>query len=289
MSLPMSPIEQVDPPLSPQKTLPTMYDLPSEDSEEPGVPDEYHILQPELLSAGFCPQNYAADEIFVASDLNLYYDPHHPNWYKRPDWFAVLGVSRLYNNRELRLSYVNWQEGIRPHVVIELLSPGTRDEDLGRRERRTQQPTKWQVYEQILGIPYYILFDRYTDELQIFQLEGGYYQLLELTEPKIWLPHLEIGLGLWLGDYRGITRNWLRWSDVQGNWIPTPAERERQEKELAQQQLEQERQEKELTRQQLEQERQEKELTQQQLEQERQRIERLAERLRQAGINPDEI
>jgi len=35
-------------PLPPQQTLPTMYDLPSEDPEEPGLPDEFHLLQPEL-------------------------------------------------------------------------------------------------------------------------------------------------------------------------------------------------------------------------------------------------
>jgi hypothetical protein len=26
-----------------------MHDLPSEDPEEPGLPDEFHLLQPELL------------------------------------------------------------------------------------------------------------------------------------------------------------------------------------------------------------------------------------------------
>ena len=36
------PTEQSDPPLSPRETLPTMYDLPSEDPEEPGLPDQFH-------------------------------------------------------------------------------------------------------------------------------------------------------------------------------------------------------------------------------------------------------
>ena len=39
-------IPQSDPPRSPRETLPTMYDLPSEFPEEPGLPDEYHDLQP---------------------------------------------------------------------------------------------------------------------------------------------------------------------------------------------------------------------------------------------------
>ena len=43
-------IEQTDPPRPPRETLPTMYDLPSEDVEEPGLPDEFHLWQPQLLS-----------------------------------------------------------------------------------------------------------------------------------------------------------------------------------------------------------------------------------------------
>ncbi len=103
---------QTDPPRPPKEYLPTMYDLPSEDPEEPGLPDEFHILQPQLLRETFRPPTYTPDQVFVGSDLNLYYDIRHPLWYKPPDWFAVLGVSRLYEQQDLRLSYVIWQEGI---------------------------------------------------------------------------------------------------------------------------------------------------------------------------------
>jgi Uma2 family endonuclease len=208
--------------------MPTMYDLPSESPEEPGLPDEFHLWQAELCSATFRPPTYPPEQILVASDLNLYYDPTHTGWYKRPDWFAVVGVPRLYEERDLRLSYVLWQEGMRPIVAIEFLSPGTRDEDLGQRQQRGPQPTKWQVYEQILGIPYYIVFDRYTDELQVFQLEGNRYQPLSSVESRIWLPCLSIGIGLWQGKYRGLNRQWLRWYDARGNWICLEAELERQ-------------------------------------------------------------
>ena len=60
---------------------------------------------------------------------------HHQLWHKRPDWFLVVGVSRFYNERDLRLSYVMWQEEVSPMVVVELLSPGTEKEDLGQTER----------------------------------------------------------------------------------------------------------------------------------------------------------
>ena len=93
----------------------------------------------------------------MASDLNLYYDPHHTRGHKRPGWFAVVDVPRLYQERELCLSYVIWQEQVSPIVAIEFLSPSTQTEDLGKRPRKGAQPTKWEVYEQILAIPNYIV------------------------------------------------------------------------------------------------------------------------------------
>ncbi|MDM3854757.1 MAG: hypothetical protein PT120_07570 [Aphanizomenon gracile PMC649.10] len=51
------------------KHCPTMYDLPSEDPEEPGLPDEFHLLQPELLRSTFRPPSYAEDNVFTGSGL----------------------------------------------------------------------------------------------------------------------------------------------------------------------------------------------------------------------------
>ncbi|MEH2028097.1 Uma2 family endonuclease [Nostoc sp.] len=220
---------QTDPPRPPKETLPTMYDLPSEYPEDSGLPDEFHLFQPQLLRETFYPPNYPAEEVFVATDLNLYYDLRHTLWYKRPDWFAAVGVSRLYEQQNLRLSYVIWQEGVAPFVVVELLSPGTEKEDLGQTLREINQPpTKWEVYERILRVPYYIVFDRYTDKLQAFQLVADRYSELDLSTPRVWMPGLELGLGLWQGSYQQIERLWLRWYDASGNWLPTPVERESQ-------------------------------------------------------------
>ena len=58
---------------------PTTYDLPSEDPEAPGLPDEFHDFQPQWLSTIFRLADVAADRIFTAADLNLYYDITHPN------------------------------------------------------------------------------------------------------------------------------------------------------------------------------------------------------------------
>lgn len=211
---------QSDPPLSPRDTLPTMYDLPSENPEEPGLPDEYHCYQPALLRQTFKPSNYEENQIFIGTDINLYYDVRHVNWYKCPDWFAVMGIERLYENQDLRLSYVIWQEQVSPFVAIELLSPGTENEDLGRTVRQLgKPPTKWEVYETILRIPYYIVFSRYTNELQIFQLMGGQYQRRQLINGRFPLPELGLSLGLWQGSYENINRLWLRWFTLEGELI----------------------------------------------------------------------
>ncbi|AVZ30868.1 Uma2 family endonuclease [Nodularia spumigena] len=248
---------QVDPPLPPTETLPTMYDLPSENPEEPGLPDEFHLLQPELLRITFRPPSYAEDQIFTASDLNLYYDPHHPQWYKRPDWFAVLGASRFYNQTELRLSYVTWQEGIDPFVVVELISPGTEAEDLGRSLREVNQPpNKWSVYERILRVPYYFVFNRYTNEFHCFGLMMNRYQPLSVNGLGVWLESAELGLGLWDGEYQGLKRLWLRWYDRDNNWLLTPVEQEKQRVEQEKQRAEQEKQRAEQEKQRAEQEKQ---------------------------------
>jgi Uma2 family endonuclease len=146
-------------------------------------------------------------------------------WHKRPDWFGVVGVPRLYDQTDLRLSYVVWQERISPFVIVELLSPGTEKEDLGETERNSQEPpTKWEVYEEILQVPYYVVFNRYNNELQAFYLVAGKYQELSLAEPMIAIPELSLSLGLWQGEYQGINRLWLRWYDDTGNLILTDAE-----------------------------------------------------------------
>jgi len=256
---------QTDPPRSPKEVLPTMYNLPSEDPEEPGLPDQFHIWQPRLLEDTFQPPNYQAEEIFIGTDLNLYYDARNHLWYKRPDWFAVLGVARSNQQKDLRLSYVIWQESVTPFIVVELLSPGTEQEDLGQTLREVNKPpTKWQVYERILRVPYYVVFDRYTNKLRVFQLVGTRYQEMTLFDERLWLDEVELGLGVWQGSYQTTQGSWLRWYDAAKNWIATPTES-------------------------VEQERQQRESTQQQLEQERIKAERLAAKLRELGVNPDEL
>ena len=76
------------------------------------MPDEFHDLQPQLLSRTLALKHYTKEQWFTGADLNLYYDLHYPLWYKRPDWFLAVGVPRLYDGHDLRRSYVTWQIGL---------------------------------------------------------------------------------------------------------------------------------------------------------------------------------
>lgn len=71
------PVPQSETPRSARETLPTMYDLPSENLEEPGLPDEFHDYQTQLLSRTLRLVDWAADRMFTGADLNLYYDVQH--------------------------------------------------------------------------------------------------------------------------------------------------------------------------------------------------------------------
>ncbi|MGH9752483.1 MAG: Uma2 family endonuclease [Blastocatellia bacterium] len=253
------------------QTLPTMYDLPSEDIGDEGMPDEYHPHQAVLLSETFQPATVPSDQVFTAMDLYIYYDSEHPLWQKRPDWFAVLGVPRLYDGRDLRMSYVVWQEGVAPLIIVELLSEKTQKEDLGQTVREEGgAPTKWEVYERVLQAPYYVIFSRIADRLRVFKLKGGSYTEEIGHGDRLWIPEAGLWLGVWRGVYKEAERLWLRWYDAQGALIPTNAERAEQERQRA------------------EQERQRAEQARIELACERERSKRLAEMLRRMGKDPDQ-
>ncbi|NJM58764.1 MAG: Uma2 family endonuclease [Synechococcales cyanobacterium RU_4_20] len=303
-----------------------MCDLPSEFPREPGLPDVYHDLQPALLSATLRLSQYATQERFSGSDLNLYYDKAHRLWHKRPDWFLAVDVPLLYDGTDLRDSYVAWDpKETAPSVIIELLSPGTAKQDLGPfygnddepdpavvpvpeidhylvaletdnggDPKPVKPPVKWTVYEAILQVPYYIVFDRRTLKLWFFRWINGKYerQSLNAENPRLWIDRLGIGLGLWEGTYCDVQRTWLRWCDAEGHWLPTPEEaeraaklQERSEKRQALEQLDIAREQAAQAQQQAAQAQQQAAQAQQQAAQERRLREALLDRLKQQGID----
>ena len=122
-------------------------------------------------------------------------------------------------------------------------------------------------------MPYYVVFSRSTNAVRYFALNGGGYRAVQPDDQRLWLPDADVGLGLWSGVYQGMERQWLRFYDAHGLWMPTPAEQERQWAERE--------------RQRAEQERQRAEQADQRAEQAHQRAERLAAQLKALGIDPE--
>ena len=254
-------LEKLKIPASPEtRSLPTMFDLPSENPEDPGLPDIYHPLQATLLSETL----HLAMSHCIGTDQHLYYDPDHTLLYKRPDWFLALGVPSRFQG-VMRKSYVVWAEGARPFLAIELLSPSTQNEDLGLTERKPDAPpTKWEVYEQILEIPYYIVYDHETLVLRAFRNENGRYRELSVHHGQIPIPEIDLELRLWQGTFMDQEATWLRWYDASGTMIPTGREDAHQQ-------------------------RAEKEKERAEKEKERAEKERLLALLKEAGIDPDKL
>ena len=68
------------------------------------------------------------EDVFVASNLRISYDPEHPlKWYS-PDILVAFGVE----NRD-RSSYNLQAEKIMPQVIFEITSEETADKDLGEK------------------------------------------------------------------------------------------------------------------------------------------------------------
>jgi Uma2 family endonuclease len=278
-------------------TRPTMYDLPSEDPEEPGLPDTFHGLQPQLLDETLWLPQYPDDQVYHAFDLNLYYDENQTAWYKRPDWFLCVNVPRLYKGLVKRSSYVMWEEKVTPTVVIEFLSPGTEAEDLGRFTSKTRSatlgkpPAKFVVYEEILKIPNYIVFDDETKRLRFFRLVNDRYQeqTIEPKNPRLWIPELNLGLGLKISTVRKTTGSWLRWCDASGNFFPTPTEAYQAEAEAYQAEAEAYQAEAEAAIAQVEAEREAKEVAIAELTQAQQQQQQAIVNFLGLGLSPEQI
>jgi Uma2 family endonuclease len=128
-----------------------------------------------------------------------------------PDVFAVLGVPR----RE-RKSWVVWEEGKGPDVIVELLSDSTAHIDKGEKK---------QVYQDQLRVPEYFWYDPWTGELAGFELHDGVYETIEPDERgSLSSGMLELKLVRWAGIYADIEAEWLRWAMPDGTLLPIGTE-----------------------------------------------------------------
>jgi Uma2 family endonuclease len=220
-----------------------------------GIPmeTERHKLQMNLLVEPL--QEWLTDRsVYVGGNMFVYFSPHQVKThdFRGSDVFVVLDVPAGE-----RKSWVVWEEGKAPDIVIELLSDSTNTMD---------KQQKKQIYQDRLRVPEYFWFDPFNPEdLAGFSLEKGGYQPLALDDrSRLLSQSLNLALVRWEGVYHGVNTTWLRWSTLEGELLPTADEL----KEQAQQKAIQ---------------------AQQQAEQERDRAERLAAKLRELGVQPEEL
>ncbi len=237
----------------PLQCLPSSAELP--DSDDTPVDNELQNLIPNLLEAILALAWSDRLDWFFGVDMGIYYAPSQPPLV--PDGFLSTGVERFVDE-EGRLSYVLWEEnGVVPLLALEVVS----------KTYGGEYEQKKIDYAQ-LGILYYVIYvpsrryRRQRDPLEVYHLVDGEYVLQPGV--RVWMPEIGLAIGRERGTYLGRTREWLYWYDKEGRRLPTPEELANQEQQRANQE-------------------------QQRANQEQQRANRLSARLRELGINPDEL
>ncbi len=259
--------------LSPR--LPTQDELPYSDGEP--LESDRHVLGMQLLISSLKPwlrRRYQGSERagYVSGDMFLYFSPEQikSRHFRGPDVLIALGVEPGE-----RKSWVVWQEGKAPDVVIELLSEST---------HKTDKAIKPRVYRDEVGVREYYWFDPFepTDfagfAFPESQVESGEASSRDALEPNLapnengWIMSEALGLrlGTWQGSYEGVEAVWLRWYTADGELLLS---------EDAERAEEQTRRAEEQTRRAEEQARR--------AEEQIRRADKLARKLRELGLDPD--
>lgn len=243
-------------------TLPDHTQLP--DSDGTFVKNFQEHPQSLLLTSSIRPvldQLHPDRQYCIGQDCGIYWRLTDPpeRGAEAPDWFYVPNVSPLLNG-EVRRSYVMWKEIVAPLIAVEFASGD------GSQERDRTSPLtgddakagKFWVYEQAIRIPFYAIYEVQKASVEVYELIANRYQLVPPNERGHYaIEPMGVELGIWQGQQYNQTLPWLRWWDLDGNLLLSAEERETQEKQRA--------------------------------DQEKQRADRLAARLRELGINPEQI
>ncbi len=104
----------------------------------------------------------AREDVHVGADQFLYWEPGNIEKKIAPDGFVIQGVPHEPPRAVIRI----WEEAV-PDLVIEISSEGSRGDDRGK---------KLEIYQNVLRVPEYLIYDEDRDELLFFRLEGGVYR-----------------------------------------------------------------------------------------------------------------
>ncbi|MFQ3679681.1 MAG: Uma2 family endonuclease [Pseudanabaenaceae cyanobacterium] len=188
------------------RPLPRAEDLP--DSDETPVDNELQTEVPGLLREVLRRIWVERDDWFFAVNMGLYYHPDRPAIV--PDAMLTVGVPRLKGVNG-RLSYVIWEEGKFPDLVLEVVSQKYN----GEYERKLQE-------YQDFGILYYVIYNPLVERrrhqgrspLTVYRWTEAGYQ--SVPGNPVWLPELGLGIGYAEGTVGRWQRPWLYWYNEAG-------------------------------------------------------------------------
>ncbi len=185
----------------PPEAFPSSDGIPMESRT---VANAAQLLRHVLIHAGLRP------DLDVGFNQFLYYDPTNQHRHKGPDFWAAVGVPPRH-----REHWETWTEGKAPDVVVEMVSPTSRQRD---------QDTKLYDYA-ALGVVEYYWFDPQDNTWAGYRLQGSRYVDIPLeADGSRWCETLHLKLVLWDGVYDGHRRRWLRWAYPDGTLLLTTEE-----------------------------------------------------------------
>lgn len=202
--------------------------LPGEDAlpTDDGLPMESmdHRGQMNILVDTLDEHWKDRSDVCVAGNLPLYFSAHQvlKNDFLAPDVMIVLDTERRQ-----RRSWVVWHELRAPDVVIELLSPSTEANDRG---------PKMQTYAKTLGVSEYYLYDVTDGRFEGYALDHRRHMYTVMTPDEDGgITSATLGLRLIPTEMSifGEPRLFLRWHTLDGQIIPTGAERAESERTRA--------------------------------------------------------
>ena len=111
----------------------------------------------------------------IGQDCGIYWRETDPpeRGAEAPDWFYVPNVPATLDG--FRRSYVLWREHMAPFIALEFAS-GNGEEERDRTplsvaaDGTTTKPGKFWVYERIIRIPYYGIYEMRTGNLEVYHL-----------------------------------------------------------------------------------------------------------------------
>ncbi len=200
-----------------------------------------------------------------------------------PDMFLSLDVqvNPQWIASEHR-AYFCWEFGKPPDVAVEVVSNQAGGELTSKLRRYAQ-----------MDITYYVVFDPFrelsAEPLRVY--ERGFGKRYRLR-PDFQLPGLGLQLTIWHGAYEAWEEDWLRWCDASGQLISTGAEGIQQQAQYARQEAERATREAERATREAERATREAERATREAERatrEAERAARLAAKLRELGVDPEQV